>query len=144
MLQMTNYSTSVPMLVSRQFDDEIVLVNYETGIYYSLLGTGADIWLALKAGRTAANIITAFSHRYPPAAQAIASAVPAFIDQLLSEGLIATVAESQNCVAWSPIAADAFSSPVLERFDDLRDLLLLDPVHEVGDAGWPIRPYDAR
>jgi hypothetical protein len=29
---------------------------------------------------------------------------------------------------------------VLHKFTDMQDLLLVDPVHDVGDAGWPHRP----
>ena len=36
------FSTSVPMLISRQFGDEVVLANYASGIYYNLDGTGAQ------------------------------------------------------------------------------------------------------
>jgi hypothetical protein len=33
-----------------------------------------------------------------------------------------------------------FEPPILERFDDMQELLLLDPVHEVSDEeGWPAR-----
>jgi hypothetical protein len=28
---------------------------------------------------------------------------------------------------------------VLEKFTDMHDLLLMDPIHEVSDAGWPHR-----
>jgi hypothetical protein len=32
----------------------------------------------------------------------------------------------------------AFEPPLLEKFDDLQDLILLDPVHEVlEEEGWP-------
>jgi hypothetical protein len=27
---------------------------------------------------------------------------------------------------------------MLEVFTDMEDLLLLDPIHDVGDAGWPM------
>jgi Coenzyme PQQ synthesis protein D (PqqD) len=141
---MAHYSTSVPMLVSRQFDDEIVLANYENGLYYSLTGAGADIWLALKAGCTAEDIIAAFSARYPQFIGVVAAAVPAFIDQLLAEGIVTRLGESPPRQEWSPMGIGAFLQPVCERFDDLRDLLLLDPIHEVGEGGWPLRSDDAR
>lgn len=141
---MPHYSTSVPLLISRQFNDEIVLVNYENGLYYSLTGAGADIWLALKASWTAEDIIAAFSTRHPQFIGEIAAAVPAFIDQLLAEGIVTRLDSSSERREWSPIEAGTFSPPVCDRFDDLRDLLLLDPIHEVGEDGWPWRPDDAR
>jgi hypothetical protein len=33
-----------------------------------------------------------------------------------------------------------FDGMTLNRFEDLDELLMIDPVHEVGDAGWPHRP----
>ncbi len=31
-----------------------------------------------------------------------------------------------------------YTSPVLETFSDMQEILLLDPVHDVDKAGWPI------
>jgi Coenzyme PQQ synthesis protein D (PqqD) len=138
------YSTHMPKLVSRQFDDEIVIANYENGLYYSITGTGADIWLGLQAGWSVASIVAALATIYPSSTETIASAVPAFVEQLLSEAIIVPISDCPDQQAWSPKAAAAFSPPVLERFDDLRDLLLLDPIHEVGEGGWPVRPGNAR
>ena len=33
--------------------------------------------------------------------------------------------------------------PMIESYDDMADLLLLDPVHEVGEQGWPVKPDQA-
>jgi len=34
-----------------------------------------------------------------------------------------------------------FATPVVEVFNDLADLIAIDPVHEVdASAGWPMRP----
>ena len=30
--------------------------------------------------------------------------------------------------------------PQIERFTDMQELLLLDPIHEVDDTGWPHTP----
>ena len=140
---MPRYSTSAPKLVSRQFGDEIVVANYESGLYYSLLGMSADIWLGLTAGYTVEDIVAAFSSKYPSSLDAISSSIPAFVDRLVTEGLIIPAAEMEERRAWMPMPAATFVEPLLERFDDLRELLLLDPVHEVSEAGWPLRADDA-
>ena len=31
-----------------------------------------------------------------------------------------------------------FTTPTLEIFSDMQDILLLDPVHDVDERGWPI------
>ena len=40
------------------------------------------------------------------------------------------------------IVLAAWQEPTLDSFDDLQELLLLDPVHDVTEAGWPHRPDD--
>ena len=30
-----------------------------------------------------------------------------------------------------------FVRPVLQKFTDMQDILLLDPIHEANDMGWP-------
>jgi len=36
-----------------------------------------------------------------------------------------------------PAAGGTFEEPQLEKYEDLQDIILLDPVHRVDDAGWP-------
>ncbi len=140
---MPHYSTSVPKLVSRQFGDEIVVANYENGLYYSLIGTSADIWLGLAAGRGVDEIVAAFSANYPPSVAVISSSIPNFVDRLAAEGIVVAAAEASESRPWMPMPAETFVAPLLERFDDLQELLLLDPVHEVSEAGWPLQANDA-
>ena len=130
------------MLVSRQFGNEVVLANYQTGIYYSLTGTGADIWLGLKAGTPVDEIAAAFSSNCSVARDAVDPVIRTFVDRLLAEGIIAPFDSIPERRDWSPASA-GFAEPVLERYDDLRDLLLLDPVHDVSESGWPLRKSDA-
>ena len=32
---------------------------------------------------------------------------------------------------------EPYQAPVLQAFDDMQDLLLFDPIHEVEPTGWP-------
>jgi hypothetical protein len=137
-----HFSTSVPMLISRQFNDEVVLANYETGIYYSLTGTGADIWLGMRAGRSVDAIALALCANGAIDVTAVASAVRSFVDKLLAERIVAPLDNPPEQCEWMPATNADFSEPVLERYDDLRDLLLLDPIHDVADSGWPMRKSD--
>jgi hypothetical protein len=136
------YSTQVPMVVSRQFDDEVILANFETGIYYSLTGTAADIWLGLQSGATVEEIAAAFTTLESQDAATIIEVVKGFVEKLLTEKIIAPHDGDRHRQPWFPQFKDPFSQPVLERFDDLRDLLFLDPVHDVSEAGWPLHAKD--
>jgi hypothetical protein len=133
------YTTQVPKLVSQQFDEEIIIANYETGIYYSLVGTGADIWLGLKSGASVEEIATAFANCRATGHSITQEQIIGFVEKLQSEGIIAPCDETSVLNSWAPQFRDPGSPPALDRFDDLRDLLVLDPVHDVSDAGWPLR-----
>ena len=67
------------------------------------------------------------------------------LDDLLREGLVAdagtgvetpgTLQLSENRQTRRP-----FEMPTLEKYTDMQDLVLIDPVHQVDEAGWPRRP----
>ena len=137
------YTTEIPKLVSRQFDDEVILASFETGLYFSLTGSAADIWLGLKAGATVEEIADAFGVDAGPSGEMTRKEIEAFVERLVSENIVAPHTGVPERQPWSPQFGTAFSPPVLDRFDDLRDLLFLDPVHDVSDAGWPMRAEDA-
>jgi hypothetical protein len=133
------YTTKLPNLVSRQFEDEIILANFQTGVYFSLMLSAADVWLGLDAGVGVDEIIAAF-----PANDGAdpRQDVPGFVEKLLAEGAIAPLADIPDRRPWSPRFGIPFTAPSLDRFDDLRELLFIDPVHDVGEAGWPARESD--
>jgi len=130
------------MLVTRQFDDEIILANFDTGIYYSLVGTGADIWLGLKSGASVEEITAAFTARAESDRAVTTDEITKFIDQLVTENIIAPHDGAPDREPWSIQFGNPPSPPTLDRFDDLRDLLLLDPVHDVSEGGWPLKAPD--
>ena len=136
------YTTQVPKLVSRLFTDEVILANFETGLYYSLTGTAADIWLGLHSGATVKEIVAAIVTLGDQGVVATTKSVESFIEKLLIDKLIAPHDGIPDRHPWSPQFSDPFSQPMLDRFDDLRDLLFLDPIHDVGEAGWPVRATD--
>jgi hypothetical protein len=136
------YTTQVPMLVSRQFDDEVILANFETGLYYSMIGSAADIWLGLRSGATVKEIVKAFEMLGAHGSFDTKRYIMSFIEQLLAKKIVAPDGGVSAPQPWSPQFSNPFSPPVLECFDNLRDLLLLDPVHDVSNAGWPVQAQD--
>ena len=40
----------------------------------------------------------------------------------------------------APSKKKAFAKPKLSKFGDMQDLLLLDPIHDVDQQGWPNSP----
>jgi Coenzyme PQQ synthesis protein D (PqqD) len=133
---------SRPEVVGSVVDGEVVAINLDTGSYYNIAGVGTDVWTAVEGSASVEEVTSRLAHRYNAPIDEIAAAVTRFIDELLAEGLIRP-AEADGAHA-EPAAGDlpsedqaAFSPPVLEKFTDMEDLLLLDPVHDVTERGWP-------
>jgi hypothetical protein len=132
------YELANPEMISaRVFDDEIVIANFSTGVYYSMRFAAAEIWLGLMAGVPAERVVKAIMPHGNAAPQTLADAAQSFIQSLETEQLIRAADRSID-ESWQPRLTDApFESPAFERFTDMEDLLLLDPIHDVGNSGWP-------
>ena len=74
----------------------------------------------------------------------INGSIQTFVTALLDEDLIEDVEEVDDLDRHDAVAGDGerrpFSPPQVQRFDDLQELLLLDPIHDVSDQGWPHTP----
>lgn len=123
---------------SEEIDGEVIIINLTTGCYYSLGGSAATVWPLALAGYTAAEMAVHFMP-VAPDPQAVEAQIAAFLEYLCAEGLLlATDAVAHGDVPG--LAAPAsFSAPVAEKFTDMQELLLVDPIHEVAEAGWPLR-----
>jgi len=139
---MANYELNDPATVAETIDGEAVVINLERGVYFSIRGIGLGIWTDVLAGASVGDIITDLCTRHPADAARIPSDVSAFIDRLMEEGLIRSTnhtASSSACIAQSTFDS-RYDIPSLEKYTDMEALLLLDPIHDTDDSGWPNRP----
>jgi len=125
--------------VSEVFDEEVLVVNLDTGTYYSLLDSAARIWQCLVGGASLAETTQDLIAAYDGEASDIVAKTRGFVAELILENLIQAAEDAGTSVARPPQARSKqpFVPPRLERFTDMQELLLLDPVHDVEDAGWP-------
>jgi hypothetical protein len=134
---MAAYSTN-PQVIHETIDGETIIIDLVSGTYYSLQGAGADVWNALSAGEDGDGIRARVAAAYAGEDGEIATAVDAFLAELEAEGLI--VASGNGSVGAAPPTATGsapFAPPKLEKYTDMQDIILLDPVHKVDDRGWP-------
>jgi hypothetical protein len=125
-----------PEIIDETIDGEVVAINLDSGIYYSFRGVAAAIWAGVN-GRATPTEIAAAIEAGPGALDDGAQVVARFVEQLVEEGL-ARPSEADNAADWTVdgLVVD-LGAPVLEKFSDLEDLLLLDPIHDVDAEGWP-------
>jgi hypothetical protein len=144
MVLSARFQVSGPKIVHEVFDDEVVIINLDTGTYYSVKGVAAEVWNRID-GETVKDIVDDLTRRYGTGEQEVAPFVMRFLDELQREGLIVTAetlreraGEGRNTTAQVRPGSGQFQAPVLHKFDDMQELLLLDPIHDFDDAGWPI------
>ena len=143
MLMMLNsvFEVSVPDVVAEDFGSEVVVLNLSNGKYYSLVDVAADLWRDVVRGYSPQDILD----KLHAVQNSSVDEVRSFFLNLVQEKLIRPVEVS--CPLHSidnATAIIAFSKGVklqkLEIFDDMADLILSDPIHDVDeDRGWPIK-----
>ena len=140
-----------PRVMHETIEDEVIVIDLNTGSYYSLRASGAAIWHAVERGLPDDEIADAVAERYDGDRGEITAAVSELLRQLSEEGLIessngsgeAAPAETAPPAQEDDRPRERFQRPVLEKHTDMQDLILLDPVHEVDARGWPHAQADA-
>jgi hypothetical protein len=136
---MSSFRVNSPPVVHDTIDGETVVIHPVTGIYYSLSGTASWIWDRLARGWDTPSILTALQSAYPQEPESVIhESYEAFLQELAKEQLV--VPASQAVTAAEPGSqpdGQPFVAPVLQRYQDMQELLLLDPIHEVEASGWP-------
>ena len=139
-LPSTSFAVASPNIVHETFDDEVVIVSLDSGSYYSMAEVGMACWQQILAGSSVEKIVESLSSTYDADAESLRDAVIALIHEMEEEQLIIRVDRpSRNGVPVSalPSVKKAFQPPVLHRYEDMKQLLVIDPVHMVSDDGWP-------
>ena len=76
--------------VSTFLDEEIVILNLESSLYFGLEGVGACIWSAIEEPANAAEICRKVMERFDVGEDQCLNEVLGFLDQLATAGLIET------------------------------------------------------
>lgn len=147
------YRVNTSQVISETIDGEAVMINLPTGNYYSLNDAGGEVWTLIERAASVDEMVAALASRYDGSPPEIERSVGELIDRLLAEELIVPspaeeAIDGGDAAMAAPTTAPSeqrrpFQAPKLEKFTDMQDLILLDPVHEVDAKGWPHLPPDA-
>lgn len=132
----TVYRINSDGLVHDTVNGEAIVLSLNSGTYYNLTGTAAEIWDMLASGISQADLMRALESHYgqQPAMQ---GDVEAFLSRLTAENLTSAEEGATSGAAEAFTGGDAWAKPELTAYDDLQDLLTIDPIHDVDDSGWP-------
>jgi hypothetical protein len=137
-MQMTaatsRYAINAPDVVAEDFDGKIVILNLADGRYFSLEGIASQIWSLLLAGQSPEAILGSIETHQPSLTQRSQE----FVDRVIELKLIRPEDAALGDVPGAIDEIWSAEEPKIEVFDDLAELILADPIHDVDEqAGWP-------
>lgn len=129
-------------LTHERLDGEVIVIDLQTGLYYSMTGSAADLWSLASGGVPVDAWVSALEVEFTspvPSAD-----IDTFIQSLVDNRLVQICDEADTRMQTPPVLpADynrgPWTPPVIELFEDLQDLILVDPIHDVSQEGWPHR-----
>ena len=133
-----------PSVRHERLDDEVIAIDLESGAYFALDDVAADCWSILAGGGSPDAAVRATASRFGVAEERARADIARFVREIVEVGLVTPVERPPVPVELRDGAAPSrpYAPPKIERFDDLEELLVLDPIHEVDEAGWPVAPAD--
>lgn len=134
------YLINTPKVVDEIFEDEIIIINFDNGDYFTLRQSAVNIWKGIKNRQSMAMIVENLQTQYEANEEEVENAVLQMIDTFLKENLIRSnneVVDKNDIITEKVTARIPFEPAIFEKFTDMNDLLLLDPVHDVDEKGWP-------
>ena len=112
-----------PDVVFEEFEDELVVLNLANGQYFGLNTAASEVWRTLMDGADPAGIT----------ANGDAAPITEFVERLKALELVAL---GEDATTDTLLSVDA--APTIEAYDDLADLIMADPIHDVeSEVGWP-------
>lgn len=141
----SRFRINKPQVISDTIDDEVVIIEFESGNYYSLDKAGVGIWHMIESGTSVGKITEGITHLYSGTTADIERAIGRIITKLQRENLIvlceakepeSTHENFMQAITCPETERPNFEAPVLEKHTDMQQQLLLDPIH-VDDTGWP-------
>jgi len=144
------YRINSPHVVAETLDGEATIVDLENGTYYALNQSGSFVWDSVVSGADADDVVTAFASAYDLERDEAAGVVDDLIRRLADQKLVVEAQEAtqngngavtdQSAGQNGDTPVQPYVAPELSTYTDMQELLLLDPIHEVDESGWPSQP----
>jgi hypothetical protein len=130
-----------PWVSHDRLDDEVMIIDLDSGAYFALNGAAADAWTFVAGGADLAATTDLLAKRYGVDRARVEADVRHFVDTLVRDRLLTdsglTLVDDPHAIPNIDAPAGGYVAPSIDKYDDMKDLLLLDPIHEVAEAGWP-------
>jgi len=132
-------------IVHQNIVGEVIIVDLRAGTYFSLTETASFIWEALVTGFSRNEIIEEVFNIFDGTREEIEQSVDQLLAQLVADQLIveteATDTTKSRAINMAPSGEKRpFVEATVQKYTDMEDILVLDPIHDFDDAGWPNVP----
>ncbi|MGE4170707.1 MAG: hypothetical protein AB7F28_08340 [Candidatus Margulisiibacteriota bacterium] len=113
-------------MIYELLNDDIVVVSLVSGNYYNINQFPEALWQALESPVLFGDVVSCF-----PNSEA---AITTTLNLLIEEGLLLKTEAAPTAL---PGTVYPELTPQVEKFSDIQNLLLVDPIHEIDETGWP-------
>jgi coenzyme PQQ synthesis protein D (PqqD) len=117
-------------VAAKVLEGEAIIINLATGLYYSLAGVGGEVWTLIEAEQSIAEMGTTLSSRYGVQQSEVVADLERLALQLLEENLVCIAAADgrpRTASSLGSTEAGKYEPPKLHAYDDMAELLALDP-----------------
>ena len=135
----SEFTINTSSVMFERLDGEVIIISNQSGKYYSLGYTASDIWHLIQTSISSSLWLKTLADNYSEIPDSAEDEIIKFVDILLSEELIKSseIASGGSQILPQDNLRGKWSAPELLIFEDLQDLLLVDPIHDTGEEGWP-------
>jgi hypothetical protein len=134
------YGVDKTHVAYQTFGGETIVIDFTAGTYFSMQDSAAEVWQMLARSMPLDEIVQLYKTDNPEQAEEVESAIRNFASELAAANILS--GDERHFESNPPqdvIHRAPFSTLIFEKFDDMSQLIMLDPVHDVTEEGWPHR-----
>lgn len=138
-----SFKIASPEIAFERLDGEVILVSLESGKYFNFNGTASDVFWMIERGVPREKWEELLRH-YFKNTDSMTHDINVLVSKLLTSRIITQSSSDpitltgHECELPNDYNRDNWVLPELTEFSDLKDLILVDPVHDTSLEGWPI------
>ena len=130
-----------PQIAHECIDGEVIILNMETGLYHTLNDRAGYIWMKIAQHASPNSIVKEYGGEWGISEDQARAMVGHLLVDLEQQDLVEIRGPRPGWIVHGVMRAARHESeaswPVIETYEDMRDALRLDPIHEVDETGWP-------
>lgn len=140
MSQTQSFECNEPDVVFENFGDDTIILNLQTGSYYSLNPVGMLYWELLSQSVPVSEVVAFAAEQFPALDRKVLDRdLETVVAEFRGQGLLrpSEMVRSIHEVNLEVTTSPEYVSPALSIYTDVAEMILLDPVHDVSESGWP-------